>query len=451
MEVPQNPCRNMSRRSFLGTVAGAATLTGPVVALGEDGLDALSQTITIDSKLRVRKADLALLDPIADLAEELGNKVDLSRGVSWEVADSQGRAVAWTREEVANLGEGTYTLTYTLEDRLGNKVIVNRSLEVYADEPARGEGEWVRLWGQTALDTMQRIVRADGVFADGRGGYAVVASSEGYWDALSAAGLAGLLKAPVLITPSKSLAPQTREELERLQPEHIVLMGGTAAVSEGVEREIGGYATKGDVVRVWGQNAPATAVDALDAANEMGFRWNDTCIVATVSGFWDALSIAPYAYAMGMPILLNEANGALSDATAAAIKAHRFKHSIIVGGPDSVPTGVRAQLIGAGAGIPLRLAGDTAIDTSAEIARYEILRGMEVTNMCVADGRGWWDALCGAALAGAQNSVLVLSNPDNYTAVDAVYAPGDKALEEGHILGGRDAVPATTEDYLNGR
>ena len=56
-------------------------------------------------------------------------------------------------------------------------------------------------------------------FADGRGGTVVVATMGGYWDALTASGLAGIEDAPLLMTDASSLSSQTASELERLSPD----------------------------------------------------------------------------------------------------------------------------------------------------------------------------------------------------------------------------------------
>ena len=95
-----------------------------------------------------------------------------------------------------------------------------------ASAPAWPEGVQ-RLQGARALDTMVAIVKA-GNFKPG--GTVVLAQLEGYWDALTAAGIAGLLDAPVLMTPSNELAAQTKGLLEQLRPSKIIVCGGENSV-----------------------------------------------------------------------------------------------------------------------------------------------------------------------------------------------------------------------------
>lgn len=66
---------------------------------------------------------------------------------------------------------------------------------------------------------------------------AFVVSGTQFADALSVAPLAGTT-GPILLTDSDSLPSVTSQELRRLKPKEIVIVGGTAAVSVSVENEL---------------------------------------------------------------------------------------------------------------------------------------------------------------------------------------------------------------------
>ena len=53
---------------------------------------------------------------------------------------------------------------------------------------------------------------------------AILASGEGWADALSATSLAGALDAPMLFTPSNSLSPYTQAALAQLKPSTVILI-----------------------------------------------------------------------------------------------------------------------------------------------------------------------------------------------------------------------------------
>lgn len=303
--------------------------------------------------------------------------------------------------------------------------------------------EWDRLWGETAYDTMQKVVQSRGAFTAENTDTVIIATGDGYWDALSASGLAGKLSAPVLITPSGSLANQTRSELERLRPSRAIIVGGPIALADSVEQEIADMGIKVD--RVWGQTASDTAVKIW----KEGKDWSTTAIVATANGYWDALSIAPYAYKEGAPIFLTDStDNKLSSSTLNAIKSGGFSRIIIVGGPIAVSSDVEGQL--AGFAIK-RIWGETALDTSAKIVTWELEQGMTAEGMSVATGSGYWDALTGAAVAGKNNGVLALANTYHYQAIEAaIGSPVTSAISQGYVFGGYRAVSDFTLAYLNG-
>ena len=104
-----------------------------------------------------------------------------------------------------------------------------------------------RLSGDTALDTMSAIVSAG---FTSTGGTAVLCTSGGYWDALTAAGVAGFSSAPVLLTDGSSLSPQTIDCLTRLKPATVVVCGGPGAVSETAASQAAAAAGGARVVRL---------------------------------------------------------------------------------------------------------------------------------------------------------------------------------------------------------
>lgn len=318
--------------------------------------------------------------------------------------------------------------------------------EEYLDESLEMEAQsssWRRLSGKNAYDTMSAIVRADGAFPDAMGGTVIVATGDGYWDALAASGLAGTLGCPVLITPTKSLAEQTRSELVRLAPQRVLVMGGKAAVSPEVVSQITGIVPS--VMRISGSTAVDTAIEIYKSGSD----WSDTCIIATSTGYWDALSIAPYSYASKAPIFLTGAGNELTSATVSTIKGAGFSRAIIVGGRAVVAGSVESQLKSAGCSEVTRLSGANAIETSAEIAKWELGQGMTREHLSVATINGYWDALTGASLCGQENSILVLTNvKGGVSAVDAVYNQGTSDVIEGHVFGGRAAVSDDNLTYL---
>lgn len=293
--------------------------------------------------------------------------------------------------------------------------------------------------GATAEDTMQHIVNT--VFSGSTGAVseAVLAGKDSYLDALSANALAGSLHAPVLLTNIDALPAQTIDELQRLKVKNVVVCGGTNVISSAVEQQLADMNIH--VKRVAGQWASDTANSIATQIKNP----SDTCFIATSWGYADALSASSYAYEHHAPIFLtNYDSAALDDNTIATIKKGGYKHVYIVGGESVVSPEVEAQLADAGIAGAKRVAGETQYDTSAQLAQLFISKGMSADNMVVSTGWGYADALCGAALCAQHNSVMILADDSNQSAVEALAQTHQQDVKHYYILGGQSVVgPAT--------
>lgn len=86
-----------------------------------------------------------------------------------------------------------------------------------------------------------------------------IATGANFPDALGAAATAALGLGPVLLVELNSIPTPTMNELARLQPSRIVITGGTAVVSAGVQSELENLHWSPDVTRIGGANRFDTA------------------------------------------------------------------------------------------------------------------------------------------------------------------------------------------------
>ncbi|MBQ9068113.1 MAG: cell wall-binding repeat-containing protein, partial [Eggerthellaceae bacterium] len=298
---------------------------------------------------------------------------------------------------------------------------------------------WLRLYGQTALDTMAKVVQTGFDTSEA----AVLATNSTYLDALSASPLAGMLKAPILLTDKSALSPQTASELARMKTKKVYIVGGRMAVSLNVGEQL--LARGLQVERIAGANAAGTAEEV---ARKIGSAAGDTCIVATSSSFADALSIAPYAYSHVAPIFLSDKKKGLAGTTTSLIKQSDFDHAVIVGGELAVPKNVESQVSSAGVQDVVRLAGANAYKTNAEVASWCLKQGMRRERMTVATAKNYQDALSGAALSGKNNSILLLADDGDRSSISRHFRPYVSLVKRGYILGGPLAVSSITREYL---
>ena len=226
-------------------------------------------------------------------------------------------------------------------------------------------------------DRYQTAVKLAERFAKDRGGLGAVqdvfvASGVSLVDAVSAAGLAGFLDAPVLLTPSDSLHGGVKDFIEDYGVGNIRVLGGTAAVSDDVLNEIDDLSNSPTVTRIAGANRYATA--ALIAGELQGESWcgtnENSAIIASGANevLFDAVAIGPIANRLELPVLLTDGE-MLVDEVLSYIDEADIEHAVIVGGTDSVGTAVESALDDAGVGTVERIAGDSPAAISVEIAK----------------------------------------------------------------------------------
>ncbi|MEO6578103.1 MAG: cell wall-binding repeat-containing protein [Candidatus Limnocylindria bacterium] len=168
-----------------------------------------------------------------------------------------------------------------------------------------------------------------------------VASGGSFPDALAGGVAAGRQQGPVLFVAATSVPSATATELGRLRPSRIVVLGGTAAVSDSVLTRLRSYATSGTVTRLAGADRYATAVEVSKATT--GTDAPRTVYIATGTGFADGLAGTPAAARANGPLLLVPA-GSLTDAIAAELRRLNPPRVIILGGTGAVSNGIAAQI-----------------------------------------------------------------------------------------------------------
>jgi putative cell wall-binding protein len=265
-----------------------------------------------------------------------------------------------------------------------------------------------------------------------------IAKGTDYPDALSAAPAAAASHGPLLLTQPNTLPQSVRAELQRLTPKKIVVVGGTASVSEAVFDEL---STLGDTIRLSGADRYEASRNVVDYA--FGSTGASRVYVATGANYPDALSASAAAGARNGAVLLvnGKADTAPVEITELITKLG-VNDAVIAGGPNSVTTGIEASI--AAMGLPggsQRLGGSD---------RYEASRNINVEAFDSADtafiatGLKFPDALAGAALAGHQGSPLFIvpGTCVPFSVVGSIEALGSSRLV---ILGGPNSVSPAVE------
>lgn len=235
----------------------------------------------------------------------------------------------------------------------------------------------------------------------------VVATGEGFADALCAAPLAVSLRAPLLLVRKDRLDAAVADEIRRLGAREAVVVGGEGAVSETVARAVGVALTRQRrVVRVAGSDRYATSVAiARYMAAVRGAPRG--VLLATGENFPDALAGGVLSARKNMPVLLTRRTELPADAQ--PFLADVLPAEIIAVGDATV---VSDDVVSAAASLSpgastVRLGGPTRYDTAAAVVRESLARGVSLERFVVCTGEAFPDALAATVLAARRNSAVL--------------------------------------------
>nr|WP_255480019.1 cell wall-binding repeat-containing protein [Quadrisphaera sp. RL12-1S] len=253
----------------------------------------------------------------------------------------------------------------------------------------------------------------------------VVLSGAGlYADSLAGARLAGQIGGPLLLTDGDRLSPETAGQIRRLVRAGgtVYLLGGDAAISEGVEQAVNELVQGDTVVRAGGADRYATAV-AIAAATTQ--RAGDVGPIYLVTGrdFADGVSVAAFAQSTGGVVLLTDGDR-MPRATADYLGRHdpQGDRAVAIGGPAKAAA-VKAGLDGAA---DRAVTGIDRFETSAKLAAAMRASSGDISSVGLAGGASWPDALPGAAAMAALGGPLLLTA----TGVDEVPVMTTRAVAE---------------------
>lgn len=226
--------------------------------------------------------------------------------------------------------------------------------------------------------------------------------SEGYGAISAAAGLGG----SVLLTRQDGIPSTTAAELDRLNPDRIVLVGSTSTLATAVAQAATRYASS--VQRVSGGGASSTS----QSLNRFAFRAATKAWVVTSASATDAVAGATAAGAHRSPVIVLDGSRAdLPSANAQLLRDLGVTSVTVVGSTAAVSSGIEADLRAVvGAPNVVRASG---ADRYAVAARVNALAwpAMAPGTAYVGNGRETTNAFAGALLAARQKRPLYYSVP----------------------------------------
>lgn len=237
---------------------------------------------------------------------------------------------------------------------------------------------------------------------------AFIANGLKFPDALSAAPIAAKLGGPVLLSEPDALPASAADELARLQPSKVVIVGSEASISDAVRAEIDSLLPGSSIERVAGEDRYATS----RALVRYGF--SDTYVrevyLATGVNFPDALSVGSIAGHQQVPVILVDGGAASVDQdTADLIHELAPQKASLLGQSATISDSFYSSLMYLPSPRPqiTRYGGSDRYMTSFQL-NYMAYGKSPTQNVYLALGTRFPDALAGAALAGSEGAPLFI-------------------------------------------
>jgi len=254
----------------------------------------------------------------------------------------------------------------------------------------------IRYSGASRIETAVAISKGGWSEADS----VILAYSENFPDALTAAPLAYCKNAPILLTQTNAVPNATMAEIKRLKAKNVYLMGGSGVISAAIENNLknSGY----NVVRLGGADRFETSLKIADKVNEV--NTSKTAVLTTAYNYPDALAVDPYAAMNGMPILYTD-SGTLTLSSEKWIAAHGIKKVIITGGTGVVSQAIQNKLVQKGIQVQ-RVSGADRYETALNIVKA--FQGSFQNSVALTTGENFPDALAGGVLAAKKKTPILL-------------------------------------------
>ena len=250
----------------------------------------------------------------------------------------------------------------------------------------------------------------------------VLVNEEDAPGALAGAVLARAGYGSLLVSPAEGLPKEVRDEVARLRPAGVYVIGDERLVSERVVDQLRDAGAR-DVVRLGGADPAATAVaiaETMDLRSSEDRAAGKAAFGAAVvvdPKSEAAAAVAGLAAALRFPILFTAKDG-VPAVTSEALGSLKIGTTLVVGGTETISEAVSGALPGA-----KRLGGRDAEAISEAVGAEAVARGLPGNIVFIAGARRPVDAAMLGATAARVGGLLELRRGGNASDVDALRLP----------------------------
>ena len=240
----------------------------------------------------------------------------------------------------------------------------------------------------------------------------VLASGYNFADALSAGQLAAALNAPLILSKDQ-LDSRTSDEIAKLKPKNIYIVGGETALSSNIEESVKSVVNDINIERLKGNDRYETSVKVMEKTKE--FVDAEYLLIASGKNFPDALSATSFMADHKALMVLSDGNSyPKSDL-----------QEIAIGGVNQLPlNGFTGE----------RIAGNDRYQTALAIARRSFENN---ENAILANSKVFADSLSAVSVAKNYKAPIILTDNENLTQSTKSYLENMNSVT---IIGGEKSV-----------
>ena len=240
----------------------------------------------------------------------------------------------------------------------------------------------------------------------------VLASGFNFADALSAGQLAAALNAPLILSKDQ-LDSRTSDEIAKLKPKNMYIVGGENALSSNIEESVKSVVNDINIERLKGNDRYETSVKVMEITKE--FVDAEYLLIASGKNFPDALSATSFMADHKALMVLSDGN---------SYPKSNLKE-IAIGGVNQLPlNGFTGE----------RIAGNDRYQTAMAIAK----RSFESNeNAILANSKVFADSLSAVSVAKNYKAPIILTDNENLTQSTKSYLENMNSVT---IIGGEKSV-----------
>ena len=262
--------------------------------------------------------------------------------------------------------------------------IISTTSKVYA------QGKYQRYGGNDRYETSIKISQNFSTKSD----YAILVSGQNFPDALCACPLSKKYDAPIILTTEEKLDERASAQIKNSGVSKVFIIG--KSISKNVEESLSSMGIKSE--RIGGQTRYETA---MLVADYVGIK--DRIVVVSGESYPDALSIAPIAAIMDMPIILVNKD-VVPDVVRNSLKDKNYTCTYVIGSEGAISESVKSQFKNSE-----RIFGEDRYGTNMAIIN-RFIDVLDLNNVYLASAVNFPDSLSGSALAQKNKAPLILTS-----------------------------------------